>query len=53
MQMLRVKTILGQNVTGPMLVGLARSYVMAINNDAVPNIGEAWDEVARSECQVS
>ena len=53
LQMLRVKTILGQNVTGSMLVGLARAYVGAINSDAVPNIGEAWDEVARSECHAA
>ena len=51
-QMLRVKTMFSQPVTGPILLGLARTYAAAINNDVVPSIGDAWEEVSRAECQV-
>ncbi len=52
LQLLRVKTMFSQPVTGPILLGLARTYVKAINNDVVPSIGDAWEEVSRGECHV-
>ena len=35
----------GQNVSGPMLGELARSYVDAINAGGVPTISSAWQRV--------
>ena len=36
------KTLNGKKLTGPMMYTLAESYVLAINNGAVPNIETAW-----------
>lgn len=49
-ELVRPKTMHGQVVTGKVLAGLARAYVAAINNHAVPSIGNAWDGVTRMEC---
>jgi len=50
-ELVRPKTVDGQFVTGRMLAGLAAAYVDAMNNDAVPSVGQAWDGVSRVECQ--
>ena len=52
-ELARPKTMQGQWVTGRMLAGLAEAYVAAINADAVPSIGNAWEGVTRVECAVS
>ena len=49
--LVRPKTVDGQFVTGRMLAGLAAAYVDAMNHDAVPSVGQAWDGVSRVECQ--
>ena len=36
------KMLNGKKLTGPMLATLAQSYVVSINNGAVPNIETAW-----------
>lgn len=51
--MLLPKRLHGDPVNGRMLVGLARSYVGAINHNGVPSIGNAWDDVAKAECRVA
>ena len=33
-----------------MMLNLAESYVLAINNGAVPNIESAWNYICKSEC---
>lgn len=33
-----------------MMATLAQSYVVAINNGAVPNIENAWNYICKSEC---
>ena len=40
------KQLSGRDVTGPMLVSLARSYVAAINRGGVPSIADAWEAAA-------
>lgn len=47
----RVKTINGRPINGPMLIALAQSYVQAINDGGVPNVGDAWESAAASQCQ--
>jgi hypothetical protein len=39
----------GRNVTGEILLGLAQSYVEAINTGSVPNIESAWTYVCKAE----
>lgn len=43
----------GKVVTGRMLAVLAESYVAAINDNGVPNIEDAWQSVAKHECEVA
>mmetsp|Transcript_15229 Transcript_15229/g.39199 ORF Transcript_15229/g.39199 Transcript_15229/m.39199 type:complete len:753 (+) Transcript_15229:129-2387(+) len=38
-------------LTGPMLAGITKAYVDAINNGAVPCISTAWQGVAEAECR--
>lgn len=40
----------GKKLTGTMLANLAESYVISINNGAVPNIENAWSYICKSEC---
>jgi hypothetical protein len=42
----------GQFLTGRMLAGLAGAYIDALNADAVPSLGNAWEGVTRVECRV-
>lgn len=51
-QLVHPKTMHGQLVTGRMLSGLTRAYVDALNANAVPSLGNAWDGVTRVECKV-
>ena len=44
------KEVGGRFVNGPMLVGLARSYVAAINGGGIPSIADAWDAAAGAQC---
>jgi hypothetical protein len=46
----KVKTLNGKALSGPMLSNLADAYVSAINNGAVPNIETAWTYICRNEC---
>lgn len=50
--MLKPKSMNGRWISGRMLGQLATSYVAAMNDNAVPNIGNAWEEVAEAECKV-
>jgi hypothetical protein len=52
-QILREKTLFSEPVTGPILLGLARTFTTAINSGVVPSFGDAWDQVSREECEVS
>jgi hypothetical protein len=40
----------GKKLSGAMLCNLATSYVVAINNGAVPNIETAWTYICKDEC---
>lgn len=44
------KMLNGKKLTGPMMASLAESYVLSINNGAVPNIENAWAYICKSEC---
>lgn len=46
----KAKTLNGKKLTGTMLANLAESYVISINNGAVPNIENAWSYICKSEC---
>ena len=46
----KAKTLNGKKLTGTMLASLAESYVVSINNGAVPNIENAWSYICKSEC---
>ena len=39
---IKPKMLNGKKLSGPMLANLAQSYVVSINNGAVPNIENAW-----------
>jgi len=45
------KRVGSMTLTGPLLAGLTKAYVDAINNGAVPCISTAWQGVAESECR--
>lgn len=45
------KMLNGKKLTGTMMATLAESYVISINNGAVPNIENAWQYICKSECQ--
>ena len=47
----RPKTIKGKAINGPMLVQLAQSYIVALNDGEVPTIDLAWDNVQKAELQ--
>ncbi len=47
----KAKRVNGRELSGEMFIGLARSYLQAINQGGVPNIENAWKYVCRSECQ--
>lgn len=49
-QRMKPKTLCGKELNGEMFVSLARSYVGAINNGAVPNIENAWVYLCQDEC---
>jgi len=44
------KTLNGKLLNGSMFVLLARSYLSAINDGAVPNIEDAWGYLCKNEC---
>lgn len=46
-----IKAVGGAELTGPLLAGLAATYVEAINDGAVPTIATAWQSVAEAECR--
>jgi hypothetical protein len=41
----------GRNLTGEMVLELAVACTGAINEDKLPNIGNAWTYVCQNECQ--
>ncbi|KAK3245081.1 hypothetical protein CYMTET_45332 [Cymbomonas tetramitiformis] len=45
------KVVGSVEMNGPLLAGLAETYVKALNNGAVPSISSAWQGVAETECQ--
>lgn len=47
---IKPKMLNGKKLTGPMLATLAESYMVAINNGAVPSIENAWSYICKSEC---
>lgn len=47
---MKPKVLNGKKLTGEMLVGIAESYVTAINKGAVPNIESAWSYICKNEC---
>ena len=47
---IRPKMLNGKKLTGSMLATLAESYMVAINNGAVPSIENAWSYICKSEC---
>lgn len=47
---IKPKMLNGKKLTGPMLATLSESYVIAINNGAVPSIENAWSYICKSEC---
>jgi hypothetical protein len=47
---LKPKSLNGKALNGEMFCGLLRSYIVAINNGAVPNIETAWSYVCKNEC---
>lgn len=47
---IKPKMLNGRKLTGSMLATLAESYVVAINNGAVPSIDNAWSYICKSEC---
>ena len=46
----RPKMLNGKNLSGEMLAQLLESYVVAINEGAVPSIESAWNYICKSEC---
>jgi len=44
------KKLYGNNLTGAMLVELAKNYVKAINDGGIPVIRTAWENVVEIEC---
>ena len=48
---MKPKVINGQELTGPMLCDLIKSYVSSFNSGSVPNIESAWTSICQSECQ--
>ncbi len=47
---MKPKMLNGKKLTGEMLLGIAESYVSAINKGAVPNIESAWSYICKTEC---
>jgi hypothetical protein len=50
MNRVKPKMLNGRKLTGTMMATLAESYVVSINNGAVPNIENAWSYICKSEC---
>ena len=50
-ELVRPKTMCGRILTGRMLANLASTYVDAVNHNAVPSIGQAWNDISRVECK--
>ncbi len=48
---MKPKSIHGILLDGIMLAELFNSYVKAINDGAVPNIENSWNNVCMNECQ--
>lgn len=44
------KRLGNRSVNGPILAGLVRSYVDAINGGGVPSIADAWESAAGDQC---
>lgn len=40
----------GKNLSGEMFSNLIKSYVLAINEGAIPNIQTAWQYLCEDEC---
>jgi hypothetical protein len=49
MTKIKVKVINGHQMNGPMIVELANSYILALNQGQVPNIESAWTNVCNFE----
>ena len=49
----RPKTVGRDVLNGPALAGMAKQYVDAINDGAVPAIATAWQSVAEAECRAA
>ncbi|XP_010916022.1 uncharacterized protein [Elaeis guineensis] len=47
----RPKQVGSTVMTGPILAGIARSFLDAINNGAVPTISSSWQSVEEAECR--
>lgn len=47
---MKCKTLKGKNLTGDMYCDLIKSYVISINNGAVPNVENAWSYICKNEC---
>lgn len=45
MNRVKPKMLNGRKLTGTMMATLAESYVLSINNGAVPNIENAWSYI--------
>lgn len=48
---MKPKMLQGRQLSGSMIVNLAKQYVEAINAGAVPNIQNAWTYVCIDQCQ--
>jgi hypothetical protein len=38
----RPKRLMGQRLTGPMVLQMLRSYVVALNTGSTPTVADAW-----------
>ena len=47
---MKPKMINNKPLNGEMFSSLIRSYTLAINNGAVPNIENAWNYLCKDEC---
>ena len=47
---MKVKKLQGRNLSGDMFSNLIKSYVLAINEGAIPNIQTAWQYLCEDEC---
>lgn len=50
---IKVKTLQNQKLNGDMYCSMLSSYVLAINEGAVPNIENAWNYMCEEQCRKS